>query len=193
MPYYVDSPLSLQATQVLQNHTEVYNSDVQKVLKIDDNVFGFNGLKFIESIEESKALNDDPRPCVIISASGMAEAGRVKHHIRNNISNQKNTILMVGYCEPNSLGGRLLAGDKVVKLFREDYDVVAEVRSIQSMSAHGDYEDLLHFLACQDPAKVQRIFLVHGEYEVQQHFAQRLIDTGFKRVAIPEQHQQYDL
>ena len=193
VPYYVDSPLSLQATQVLQNHTEVYNSDVQKVLKTDDNVFGFEGLRFIESIEESKALNDDPRPCVIISASGMAEGGRVKHHIRNNISNQKNTILMVGYCEPNSLGGKLLAGDKVVNMFREDYDVVAEVRSIQSMSAHGDYEDLLHFLACQDPAQVERVFLVHGEYEVQQRFAQRLIDTGFKRVAIPEQHQQYDL
>jgi len=193
IPFYVDSPLSLQATQVLQNHTEVLNREVQKILKVDHDVFTFQGLRFIESIEESKALNDDPRPCVIISASGMAEGGRVKHHIRNNISNQKNTILMVGYCEPSSLGGKLIAGDKVVELFREEYDVIAEVRSIQSMSAHGDYEDLLHFLACQDPAAVERVFLVHGEYEVQQRFAQRLIDNGFKRVAIPEQHQEYEL
>lgn len=193
VPYYVDSPLSAQATEVLKNHTEVFNKKVNEVLKIDNDVFEFKGLKFIESIQESKALNNDPRPCVIISASGMAEGGRVKHHIRNNIGNEKNTILMVGYCEPTSLGGRLIAGDKVVDIFREDYDVKAEVRSIKSMSAHGDYEDLLHFLACQDPEKVKQVFLVHGEYEVQQNFATKLKDKGFKHVAIPEYHQEYEL
>lgn len=145
MPYYIDSPLSSKATEILKNHPEVYNNGVKETLKIDHDVFGFKGLRFIESVEESKALNEDPRPCVIISASGMAEAGRVKHHIRNNISNQKNTILMVGYCEPNSLGGRLIAGQKVVEIFRDEYEVKAEVQSIKSMSAHGDYEDLLHF------------------------------------------------
>jgi metallo-beta-lactamase family protein len=87
--YYVDSPLSLQATEVLRNHPEVYNNGVKEVMKVDKDIFGFKGLKFIESVEESKALNSDPRPCVIISSSGMAEGGRVKHHIRNNISDQK--------------------------------------------------------------------------------------------------------
>lgn len=193
VPYYVDSPLSSKATEILKNHPEVYNNGVKETLKIDHDVFAFKGLRFVESVEESKALNDDPRPCVIISASGMAEAGRVKHHIRNNISNQKNTILMVGYCEPNSLGGRLIAGQKVVEIFRDDYEVKAEVQSIKSMSAHGDYEDLLHFLSCQDPAKVKQLFLVHGEYEVQQHFASRLKDTGFKHVAIPEYHQVFEI
>lgn len=193
VPYYVDSPLSSKATEILKNHPEVYNNGVKEILKVDHDVFAFKGLRFIESVEESKALNEDPRPCVIISASGMAEAGRVKHHIRNNISNQKNTILMVGYCEPNSLGGKLLAGQKVVEIFRDEYEVKAEVRSIKSMSAHGDYEDLLHFLSCQDPAKVKQLFLVHGEYEVQQHFATRLKDTGFKHVAIPEYHQVFEL
>ena len=191
--YYVDSPLSAKATEVLKNHPEVYNNAVQEVLKVDNDIFGFDGLRFIETIEESKALNDDPRPCVIISASGMAEGGRVKHHIRNNISNQKNTILMVGYCEPGSLGGKLLAGHKYVQIFRDEYDVIAEVQSIKSMSAHGDYEDLLKFMACQDPEQVKRLFLVHGEYEVQQRFAQRLMDVGFKHVAIPEQHKKYEL
>ncbi len=191
--YYVDSPLSMQATQVLKNHPEVYNNGVKEVLKVDEDIFSFKGLKFIESIAESKALNSDPRPCVIISASGMAEGGRVKHHIKNNISNQKNTILMVGYADPNSLAGKLLAGNRMVNIFRENYDVMAEVKSIQSMSAHGDYEDLLHFLACQDPGKIKQLFLVHGEYEVQQHFARRLIDVGFKHVAIPEYHQTYEL
>lgn len=193
VPYYVDSPLSSKATEILKNHPEVYNNGVKETLKVDHDVFNFKGLRFIESVEESKALNADPRPCVIISASGMAEAGRVKHHIRNNISNQKNTILMVGYCEPNSLGGKLLAGQKVVEIFRDEYEVKAEVRSIKSMSAHGDYEDLLHFLSCQDPAKVKQLFLVHGEYDVQQHFATRLKDTGFKHVAIPEYHQVFEI
>jgi metallo-beta-lactamase family protein len=161
VPYYIDSPLSEKATQVLRDHPDVYNPEVAEVQKIDDDIFGFANLRFIQSVEESKALNDDPRPCVIISASGMAEAGRVKHHIRNNINNHKNTILMVGYCEPNSLGGRLLAGQPFVKIFDEEYDVKAEVKSIQSMSAHGDYQDLLKFVSSQDPALVKTVFLVH--------------------------------
>ena len=191
--YYVDSPLSEKATEVLMNHPEVYNNDVNDVLKVDANPFAFKGLRFIQSTEESIALNSDPRPCVIISSSGMAEAGRVKHHIKNNIGNQKNTILMVGYCEPNSLGGRLLHGDREVHIFGELYEVKAEVRSIKSMSAHGDYEDLLHFLNCQDPAKVKQLFLVHGEYEVQQHFSKTLKENGFANVEIPYQHQRIEL
>lgn len=193
VPFYVDSPLSSKATEILRNHPEVYNNGVKQVLKVDHDIFGFKGLRFIESVEESKKLNDDPRACVIISASGMADAGRVKHHIRNNIGNQKNTILMVGYCEPNSLGGQLVAGKKVVEIFRDEYEVKAEVQAIKSMSAHGDYEDLLQFLSCQDPADVKQLFLVHGEYEVQQHFATRLKEHGFKHVAIPEYHQEFEL
>jgi len=189
VPYYVDSPLSEKATKVLKDHPEVYNRAVNNVMKIDDDPFAFKGLRFIQSTEESIALNTDPRPCVIISSSGMAEAGRVKHHIKNNIDKAKNTILMVGYCEPNSLGGHLLKGDKQVYIFGEMYDVVAGVRSIKSMSAHGDYEDLLKFVSCQDPEKVQRVFLVHGEYDVQQNFAQKLKEKGFKQVEIPYQHQ----
>ncbi len=191
--YYVDSPLSSKATEILKSHPEVYNNGVKEILKVDHDIFGFKGLRFIESVEESKALNQDPRPCVIISASGMADAGRVKHHIRNNIGNTKNTILMVGYCEPNSLGGQLIAGKKVVEIFKDEYDVKAEIQSIKSMSAHGDYDDLLMFLSCQDPAQVKQLFLVHGEYEVQQNFATRLKDHGFKHVAIPEYHQEFEI
>ena len=191
--YYVDSPLSSKATEILRSHPEVYNNGVKEILKVDHDIFGFKGLRFIESVEESKALNQDPRPCVIISASGMADAGRVKHHIRNNIGNTKNTILMVGYCEPNSLGGQLIAGKKVVEIFKDEYHVKAEIQSIKSMSAHGDYDDLLMFLSCQDSAQVKQLFLVHGEYEVQQNFATRLKDHGFKHVAIPEYHQEFEI
>lgn len=193
VPYYVDSPLSLEATEVLKSHPDVYNNGVKEVLKIDRDIFGFKGLRFIESVDESKALNNDPQPCVIISSSGMAEGGRVRHHIRNNISDRKNTILMVGYASPGSLAGRLMAGQKRVWLFGQDYDVIAEIRSIKSMSAHGDYEDLLQFLSVQDPAKVKQVFLVHGDYDVQQKFASRVMNAGFKNVAIPEYHQEFEL
>ena len=191
--YYVDSPLSAQATEVLKNHTEVYNQNVMNVMSVDHDIFAFKGLKFIESTEESKALNSDPRPCVIISSSGMAEGGRVRHHIKNNIGNAKNTILMVGYAEPSSLAGRLIAGQKVVEIFRDHYEVKAEVQSVSSMSAHGDYEDLLRFLSCQDPEKIKQVFLVHGEYDVQQKFALRLKGKGFNNVAIPAQHEEVEL
>ncbi|MGZ3755349.1 MAG: MBL fold metallo-hydrolase RNA specificity domain-containing protein [Mucilaginibacter sp.] len=191
--YYVDSPLSEKATQVLKRHPEVYNRSVNDVMKVDHDPFSFKGLKFIESTEESIALNTDTRPAVIISSSGMAEAGRVKHHIKNNIDNPNTTILMVGYCEPNSLGGRLLHGDREVRIFGESYEVKAEVESIKSMSAHGDYEDLLHFLACQNPQAVKKLFLVHGEYAVQQLFAERLKDKGFSSVEIPAQHTKWEL
>ena len=191
--YYVDSPLSEKATTVLMDHPEEYNKAVNKVLQVDPNPFGFKGLRFVQSTEESIALNNDPTPCVIISSSGMAEAGRVKHHIKNNISNPNCTILMVGYCEPNSLGGHLSRGDGEVFIFGERYEVKAEVRSIKSMSAHGDYEDLLHFITCQDPKKVKKLFLVHGEYNVQQHFREKLLEKGFVAVDIPYQHEKIEL
>lgn len=191
--YYVDSPLSAKATSVVKNHQDELNRDVHQIMKTDDDPFHFKDLKFIQDAVESKALNTNPEPCVIISASGMAEAGRVKHHIKNNIGNEKNTILMVGYCEPKSLAGRLLNGQKVVHIFGEEYDVRAEIRSIRSMSAHGDYEDLLNFISCQDPAKVKKIFLVHGEYDVQQVFREKILTKGFPLVEIPERHQQIEL
>jgi metallo-beta-lactamase family protein len=167
IPIYVDSPLSMEATEVLKKFPKYFNKKIQKILEVDDDPFDFEGLRYIKSVEESKALNEDLHPKVIISASGMADAGRVKHHIKNNISNAKNTILLVGYCEPHSLGGRLMNGAKEVKIYSELYDVVAKVGSIRSMSAHGDYEDLMQFLACQTPELVKQVFVVHGEAEVQ--------------------------
>ncbi len=190
---YVDSPLSAKATKIIENHAEGYNNDVLDVMKVDDNPFDFKGLHYIEDAEESKALNNKPEPCIIISASGMAEAGRVRHHIANNISDSKNTILIVGYCEPKSLGGQLKNGAKEVYIYGDQFQVVAEVKSIQSMSAHGDYEDLLRFLSCQEPAKVKTVFLVHGDYEVQKIFMEKLKDKGFQHIEIPDRHQEFEL
>jgi metallo-beta-lactamase family protein len=190
---YVDSPLSAKATRIIANHAEGFNADVKDILEIDDNPFHFKGLHFIDDVEESKALNESKEACVIISASGMAEAGRVKHHIKNAIGSEKNTILMVGYCEPQSLGGRLLNGEKQVNIYGDPFEVVAEVKSIQSMSAHGDYIDLLQFISCQDPTKIKTLFLVHGEYEVQKEFKQRLVEKGFGHVEIPDRHEAFEL
>ena len=189
IPVYVDSPLSIEATDVVKMFPKYFNKKIQKILEVDDDPFDFEGLRYIKTVDESKALNEDMHPKVIISASGMADAGRVKHHIKNNINNAKNTILLVGYCEPHSLGGRLMNGAKVVKIYSEEYPVIAKVGSIRSMSAHGDYEDLMQFLACQNPSLVKQIFVVHGEAEVQDNFAERLRKKGFKEVIVPEMHQ----
>lgn len=189
VPYCVDSPLSTQTTLIVKQHAELFNKHVQDLMKIDRYPFDFKGLRFITKVEDSKRLNASKEPMVIISASGMAEAGRVKHHIANNIENPRNTILMTGYCEPRSLGARLMRGDNPVRIFRQDFDVKAKIASIRSMSAHGDYDDLCQFLACQNPDEVKTLFLVHGEYEVQIDFQHKLRKKGFKDVDIPRMHQ----
>jgi metallo-beta-lactamase family protein len=187
IPYFVDSPLSVEATEIVKSYPQYFNKTIQKILESDNDPFGFKGLKFVKSVEESKLLNFRNGPFVVISASGMADAGRVKHHISNNIESSRNTILLTGYCEPRSLGGKLLDGRKEVNIYGVLHEVNAEIGSIRSMSAHGDYDDLCQFLACQDPKKVKRLFLVHGEYNVQQDFKIRLQRKGFD-VEIPEMH-----
>lgn len=193
IPVYVDSPLSKEATDVVKSYPNYFNRDVQQILKRDEDPFDFDGLRFIESADESKSLNLSNQPCIIISASGMADAGRIKHHILNNISNEKNTILLVGYCEPNSLGGKLMRGAKEVRIFGDYYLVQSEVGTMRSMSAHGDYDDLCEYLACQNPKFVNKLFIVHGEKEVQFEFKNRLLKKGFKDVIVPNMHQQFSL
>jgi metallo-beta-lactamase family protein len=188
LDYFVDSPLSIEATEIIKRYPEYFNKKIQRVLQSDNDPFNFKGLKYIKTVEQSKLLNFRNEPCVIISASGMADAGRVKHHISNNIENSRHTILLTGYCEPNSLGGRLQSGAKQVGIFGVEHEVNAEIGSVRSMSAHGDYEDLCQWLACQDPRQVKKLFLVHGEYDVQQDFRARLSRKGFEDVEIPELH-----
>jgi metallo-beta-lactamase family protein len=191
LDYFLDSPLSMEITEAVKHFSSYFNKRIQKVMQSDSDPFAFDGLRYIKSADESKLLNYRNDPCVIISASGMAEAGRVKHHISNTIENSRNAILFTGYCEPQSLGGRLLAGAKEVGIFGVAHEVNAEIGAIKSMSAHGDYEDLYQWLSCQNPAAVEKLFLVHGEYEVQLAFQQRLIKKGFLDVQIPARHQSF--
>lgn len=185
---FVDSPLSVQTTRVVEKHVDLYNEEIREYMKTgDQHPFYFKNLHYITDVSDSKKLNDLDEPCIIISASGMAEAGRVKHHIRNNISKPECTILMVGYCTPQSLGGRLKAGEKVVKIFGDEFMVKARVESIDAYSAHGDYEEMLQYLSCQNPALVKEVFLVHGDTESMTAFSIKLRETGFKEVSIPSQ------
>ncbi len=186
IPVYVDSPLSVSATDIMRRYAGAFNDDIQDYMKKDPDPFAFRELKYIQDVEESKALTRSNEPCIIISASGMADAGRIKHHLRSNIGNKQNTVLMVGYCSPNSLGRQLMDGAKEVKIHGDILPVIAEVVSLQAYSAHADYKEMLRYLDCQDRKKVKSIFLVHGEIEIQENWKKKLLEASFKDVVIPE-------
>ncbi len=190
---FVDSPLSSKATQVMRRHPECFNDKVRQSLHQDPDPFDFEGLKYIQNAEQSKLLNEIQEPCIIISASGMGDAGRIKHHLSNSIGNPKNTVLLAGYCSPGTLGADLLEGNKQVHIFGEIFEVKAEVNSIQSLSAHADYAELIRYLSCQDKTKVKTIFLVHGEKESKLGFQSRLIHEGFQEVILPEKGESFKL
>jgi metallo-beta-lactamase family protein len=190
---FVDSPLAVNATSIFRMHPECFNKDILKIMEADSDPFGFNSLTYITRQEDSKALNDFKKPCIIISASGMMEAGRIKHHLANNISNPKNTILVVGYCSPSTLGARIARGDKEVSIFGTVYRVNAEVFSIDSFSGHGDYKEMMSFLSCQNLSQLQRTFLVHGEYQTQVNYAAKLQEAGFANIQIPSMRQEFTI
>lgn len=190
---FVDSPLSNKATQVIKKHVDQFNERLQNVLAVDDDPFDFPGLKYVESVEDSRRLVEYKEPCVIISASGTADAGRVRHHINSALHNPANAVLLVGYCGAKSLGGQLLAGAREVEIFNDPCKVAAEIGQVQGMSAHGDTDDLLQFVSNQVPEKVKGVFLTHGEHAVQKGFADRLSLRGFNRIECPTQHQEYSL
>jgi metallo-beta-lactamase family protein len=190
---YVDSPLAVNATGIFRLHQECFNEEVMKVLEADDDPFGFNSLHYITSTNDSKKLNSFKKPCIIISASGMMEAGRIKHHLANNISDPKNTILIVGYCAPRTLGAKLVNGEKTVSIFGNKYSVNAEIARIEAFSGHGDYSEMLSFLSCQESSSVRKVFLVHGDYEAQTFYKLKLEAAGYSNIEIPGAMEEVDL
>lgn len=183
---FVDSPLATSATSIFRNHEECFNEEIIAYLETDADPFGFSKLHYVQSVEDSKHLNSFNKPCVIISASGMAEAGRVKHHLANNIENPKTTVLFVGYCAPSTLGARIKRGDGEVSIFGQKYKVKADIRSIESYSGHADYIEMKRFLSCQDLSKIKKTFMVHGESETQLIFKEYLEFNNLKHITIPE-------
>ncbi|MGR3811494.1 MBL fold metallo-hydrolase RNA specificity domain-containing protein [Jiulongibacter sp. NS-SX5] len=186
IPVYIDSPLSVKATLVMRKHEEEFNPDILDYIKRDGDAFGFETLHYITKVDDSKALNFYDKPCVIISSSGMAEAGRIKHHIKNNCEDAKNTIMIVGYCSPSSLGYQIKIKAPKLRIFGDELDLNAGVEIMDSFSAHGDYEEMMDYLKCQDASKVKKVFLVHGELDTQRAFADRLKSIGFNSVEIPQ-------
>jgi len=186
IPIYIDSPLATVITKIYQNHTEEYDDETIQYIKKGKNPFEFEFVHFTESVEESKALNDLREPAIIISASGMCETGRILHHLANNIENSRNQILIVGYNAENTLGRRIADGEKIVKIFGEEYKVKAKVTVLDSLSAHADQRELLDYFQNFDKQKLEKIFLVHGEENELQTFASLLTQKGFKNINIPE-------
>lgn len=189
---FVDSPLAVNATEIFRNHPECFNKDILKLMERDPDPFGFNNLFYVKLAKDSKKLNKSKKPAIIISASGMMEAGRVKHHLANSISDPKNTVLAVGYCAPRTLGARILSGEKVISIHGNKYKVLADIRTLDSYSGHGDYKEMADFLSCQDLSKIQQTFLVHGVLESQTKYKEYLEVKGFKNIQIPEVGQEYE-
>ena len=171
IPIYVDSPMATNATSIFQVHPECYDKKTHDAFLVHHkNPFGFNALKFVTSVEESKSLNQKEGPMVIISADGMCEAGRILHHLANNISDSRNTILLVGYMAENTLGRRLRNRETEVKIMGDWYKVNASIEQINAFSAHADYEEMVNWLNTIDTSRLKKIFMVHGEKKAQEYF-----------------------
>ena len=191
-PVYVDSPLAISATEVFKENMDLFDKETQELIKRGDNPLEFPGLKFTQTVEESKALNESDESAIIISASGMCEVGRIKHHLKHNIWNPKNTILFVGYQAPGTLGRKIVDGAKTVKIFGEEVAVNARVEYIEGYSGHADQAGLLHFVN-SFVKKPNHIFLVHGEEESQKVLRDKINENFDLPVSIPDYCESFDL
>lgn len=188
---FVDSPLAISATEIMKRHPECYGKSTQRFLKKDPDPFGFERLFYVRDVEDSKAINRLDEPCIVISASGMADAGRVKHHLANSLEDKRNSVLIIGYSEPSSLSGRLLRGDAKVSIFGKMHDVNADIYNIDFFSAHADQNELLQFLSYQNQELIEQIFLVHGDQDALIAFKELLEDKGYPQVTIAERARSY--
>ncbi len=195
LPIYVDSPLAVNSTDVFRTHPECFDAETQKFIMQNGSrrdPFGFEDLHYTRSLEESKRLNFLLEPAIIISASGMAETGRILHHLKNNIEDRRTTILIVGWQAPETLGRRLVDGEKIVNIFGEKYHVNAQVEVLNGFSGHADHEELLSWV---EPMKVKprRTFLVHGELEAASALAGGLRQRYGMQVDIPTFKQSFEV
>jgi metallo-beta-lactamase family protein len=185
-PIYVDSPLAINATEIYRLHPECYDRETYRVF-IDsyEDPFGFGRLTYIRDAEESKKLNEINGPCMIISASGMAEGGRILHHLKNNIESPKNLILFSGYAAQETLARKIMDGMQEVNILGDAYKVKAEIKKIDYFSAHADQSELLEYLNFSNPEKLKNIFLVHGEEEEALPLKEKIKNKGFRNVHFP--------
>lgn len=192
IPVFVDSPLAISATEIFRENTDLFDDDVKEAMEKGDNPLDFPGLQFTRTADESKALNESNQSSIIISASGMCEVGRIKHHLKHNLWNPKSTILFVGYQAPGTLGSKIVEGAEKVKIFGEEIAINARIEYIEGYSGHADQEWLLNFVY-SFITKPKHIFLVHGEEESQQVLKDKIIETTNIPVTIPDFGETYEL
>jgi len=194
MPVYVDSPLATNITEIFRAHPECYDEETEQLLMQEggDDPFGFNMLRYTRSTEESKKLNNIRRPAIIISASGMCEGGRVLHHLRRNIGDPNTTVLFVGFQAENTLGRKLLRGDKTARIYGEEHEVRARMEKIDGYSAHADEGEMLDFINAI-PNRPKRVFVVHGEPDATAAMAAGLARLGIEDIAIPERGEKFEV
>ena len=192
VPVYVDSPLAISATEVFKQNTDLFDDEIKEKMENGDNPLEFPGLKFTQTADESKALNESPEPAIIISASGMCDVGRIKHHLKHNIWNPKSTILFVGYQAPGTLGYSIVNGAKKVTIFGEEFVVNARIEYIEGYSGHADQEWLMNFVY-SFISRPKHIFLVHGEEESQEVLRDKILEETGIGVSIPEYGETYEL
>ena len=192
VPVYVDSPLAISATQVFRENTDLFDEEVQEEMNNGNNPLEFPGLKFTRTADESKALNESNEPSIIISASGMCDVGRIKHHLKHNIWNPKSTILFVGYQAPGTLGYEIVNGAKTVTIFGEEFAVNARIEYIEGYSGHADQEWLMNFIYSFF-SKPKHIFLVHGEEESEEVLKNKILEETGIGVSIPEFGETYQI
>lgn len=193
IPVFVDSPLAVNATDIFRIHPECFDSEILEYMIDDPNPFGFNNLTYTRKVSQSKALNDMEGPAIIISASGMMTGGRIMHHLINHIEDQRNTLLVVGFCAPHTTGAKIRNGEKKIRVFGQKLNVNASVEVMDSYSGHGDQQEMIEFLSNLDRQKLKNIFLVHGELDSQEAFKEALEQNEFKNIEIPELGQEYTL
>lgn len=192
LPVYVDSPLSVSATEIFRLHPECYNEDLYSYIMSSPNPFGFEMCHYIRSASESKKLNDLKDPCVIISSSGMCEAGRILHHLKNNVGNPRNTVLIVNFCAEHTLGKRIVERVPELKIFGEMYPLRAEVAMINAFSSHADRDELMSYVEATK-GTIERYFIVHGEEDQSLSLAERVRDMTGKEVVVPRRGESVEL
>jgi metallo-beta-lactamase family protein len=192
-PIIVDSPLSTNATEVFRMHPECFDFETSMFLVDHKDPFGFGRLTYITDVEDSKKLADREGPFMTISASGMAETGRILHHLKNTVESDRNMVLMVGYCAPHTLGRRIIEREPKIKIFGDEYRLESEVVVFNSLSAHADSKEMLAYYDHFDRGRMQNIFLVHGDRDQQDAFKEKLHGAGFRDVEIPARGDEYDL
>ena len=194
IPIYVDSPLAVDVTETFRRHPECYDKETRQFIldSGDRDPFGFYLLRYVRSVEASKALNDAPNPLIIISASGMAEAGRVQHHLKHAVEDPRNAILITGWQAPNTLGRRIAEEAPYVRIFGEEYALRAEVQTLYGYSAHADRDDLLSWAKPHAP-NVREVFVIHGDPQPAHALADGLREQGYRRVTVPSRGDKTDL